>query len=992
MGDPRTVLVLTPTMDGHYFGELVAGLAREVAGAGGRLVVVITRPEGVPRDEVGVPGDFSTPVAWALVDGAVSITTAVGRPYLQQLRDAGKAVVLSSTLMSGFIAPAAMPDNRGGTTAAVEHLIGHGHTRIGFVGNLSQQDIRERYSAYLAVLAAHGLAADPGDFFAVPDNGESGGVHGARQILARPGRPTAVMVGTDGNALGLMRVLAEGGMVLPGDLAIIGYDNIERGAFSLPGLTSANQRFEEVGALAGRLVVAAMRGDEVADGVATPQSVVLTVRSSCGCPTGGPERVSVTGTRSAWPPAALLRAELREVLLSALDSADRRADARTRDAVLETVRAAEQLMESTAEGVEAGIRALATSLLPLTERPDLMRRVIAAVAVFVEEVAAVAAGAPVVAPARVVAEMWKVQAGAFLRRAEVAELAIFEQYAVDGGLLDTGGTDPRGLEWLAGTHVNAGLLALWEGEPSAGNLVIAGAYDRTGALSELTGTRLTAESFPPEPLIAAVVSAEQEVCVVVPVRTATREWGLFAVVGTIDTTSDRETYQHWAALLCVALESQRLQEDVRRSALYDTLTELPNRRLFLDRLGSAIARNRRSGTPFAVLFLDLDGFKRINDSLGHQMGDRVLAAVGERLGRELRAVDTGARFGGDEFAILLHDTDADGALTVAHRVLASIAAPLELDGADLSIRASMGIATSGGDDLSSEDILGYADAAMYRAKAVEPGAVVLFDDEMRSRAARERGLHAEVRSALDDQQFEVYFQPIVDLASGEVRGAEALVRWNHPERGLVLPEEFLPAMEEAGLVVRLGYLVLDEVCRRLVEWGPQVPRVSINLSDRQFWQQGMLAHLTGTLATHGLGTDRLTVEIAEGVLRRLPDRALQLTREIHDAGLLLHVDDFGSGSSSVEVLHRFPVDGFTIDRSVVHGLAGPDRSGELVSALLGLGAALGIGVVAEGVETAAELSFLRGAGCATGQGNLFAPALTAAELTGLLEQWAAGRR
>lgn len=992
VGDTRTVLVLTPTMDGHYFGELVAGLTREVAGAGGRLVVVITRPEGVPRDEVGVPGDFSTPVAWSLVDGVVSITTAVGRPYLQQLRDAGKAVVLSSTVMSGFAAPAAMPDNHGGTYAAVEHLIWHGHTRIGFVGNLAQQDIRERYAAYLAALTAHGLSVDAGDFFAAPDNGETGGVHAGHQMLAQPGRPTAVMVGNDGNALGLMRALTDGGMVLPRDLAIIGYDNTETGAFSLPALSSVNQRFEEVGSLAGRLVIAAMRGQDVPDAAATPPSVVLTVRSSCGCPAGGPERGLRTGARSARAPADVLREELREGLLTALDAADRWFDPPTRDAVLGTVRAAEQLMGSTEDEVEARIRALAASMLPLTSRPDLMRRVIAAVSAFVEEVAALGATTPVVSPTRVVGELWKVQAGAFLRRTEAVESAIVEQYAVDGGLLDTSTTDPRGLEWLAGTHVKAGVLALWQGEPSTGTLVVAGAYDPTGVVPDVRGMRLTAETFPPEPLISAVVAAQQEVCVVVPVRTATRDWGLLAVVGTIDTTSARETYQHWAALLCVALESQRLQEDVRRSALYDALTELPNRRLFLDRLGSAIARNRRSGTPFAVLFLDLDGFKRINDSLGHQMGDRVLAAVGERLGRELREVDTSARFGGDEFAILLHDTDADGALNLAHRVQVSLGAPLELDGADLSIGASIGIATSAADELSSEDVLRDADAAMYRAKASGQGAVVHFDDEMRARAAREQGLHAEIRVALDDAQFGVFFQPIIDLRSGCVRGLEALVRWHHPRRGLVLPEEFLPAMEETGLIVRLGHWVLDEVCRRLVEWGAQAPRVSINVSDREFWQQGMLAHVMDTLASRGLGPDRLTLEIAEGALRRHPERALRLAREIHDAGLRLQVDDVGSGYSSVEVLHGFPLDGFAIDRSVVQGLAGGDRTGELVSALVGLGAALGLDVLAEGVETDEQLSLLRRAGCAAAQGNLVAPAVAASELPDLLESVRRGRR
>ena len=981
--DARTVLVLTPSLGGHYFGELLAGLTREVAGAAGRLVVVETLPEAAPRDEAGAPGDFATPVAWSHVDGVVSITTAVGAPYLRQLREAGLPVVLSSTLMADFDAPAAMPDNHGGTFTAVEHLIGHGHTRIGFVGNLAQQDIRDRLAAYERALDTYDLERDPRFVFSAPDNGETGGKRAARDLLACVERPTALMVATDRNALGLMRVLTEAAMVLPDELAIVAFDNIEAGAFSVPALSSVNQRFDEVGALAGRLVLAGMRGEAVPSSVFTPQSVVLTVRTSCGCVGGGHRSQAQTGARSPAVSADLLRDELQDVLFAALLSGDDVVDGPARDAVLAAIGTAEHLLTSGEPVTEAEIGAVTLAFRRLTSRPDTLRRVIDAVADYAERIAAT--GVHASASARVTAALWKAQAGAFLSQVEATETAIAEQYVVDAGLLDTTRSDPRTLDWLAGTHIKAGLLALWADEPSSGLLDIVGSYDPGRALPDQVGTRTMVQSFPPMALIDLLAAAEREICVVVPVRTATHDWGLLAIIGAVDSISTRETYQHWAGLLCTALESQRLQDAVRRSALYDALTGLPNRRLFLDRLTAAIARHDRSGTPFTVLFLDLDGFKLINDSLGHQMGDRVLTAVGDRIGRELRAVDTGARFGGDEFAILLHDTDPSGALLVAHRVQAALARTLDLDGPEISIRASMGIASSSIDYTSGEDILRDADTAMYRAKADEPGAVAFFDEAMRAHAVHQQHLHTEIHRALEEHEFEVFYQPIVNLTSGRTDRFEALVRWRHPERGLVMPDEFLPVLEETGLIIPLGHWILDEVCGQLAQWGPRVVNVAINVSDREFWHRDLLPHVLEALARHRLTPDRLTLEITEGVLMRRPEVALHMMHQLHDAGLRLHIDDFGTGYSSLETLHRFPVDAFKIDRSFLRSLASGDHTTELITALVGLGTSLGLAVVAEGVETGEQLVFLQSIGCATGQGYLFMPAVTHDEAGDLLD-------
>jgi diguanylate cyclase (GGDEF)-like protein len=982
-----TVLVLTPSMGGHYFGELLAGLTREVAGAGGRLVVVETLSAAAPRDQPGEHGDFAIPVAWSLADGVVSITTAVGAAYLQRLRDAGKSVVLSSTQMADFDAPVALPDNHGGTITAVEHLIGHGHTRIGFVGNLAQQDVRDRFAAYLQALESHGLTPDPRLLFAAPDNGETGGVRAARGLLDSPQRPTALMVATDRNAIGLMRTLTEAALSIPRDLAIVAFDNIEAGAFSSPTLSSVNQRFGEVGALAGRLVLAKLRGEAVPNTTNTSQSVSLTVRESCGCNTDARHRQ--VGGDAGLPFASpdLLRDELQDVLCGALLTGDDVVDGPVRAAVVATVRDAVRLLQSGETVTGEQIQALTTSLQRLTPHPDTLRRITGVMTDYARRIGTsseLTMGGSTAASARVAAAMWKVQAGAFLRQAETTETAIAEQYVVDAGLLDTGRCDPRDLGWLTGTHVKAGALALWEDGPSSGRLQIVGTYDAAKSLRGLVGTVVTTEHFPPDPLIAQAAAAAREVCVVLPVRTAERDWGLLGVVGEIDTTTVRETYQHWAALLCASLESQRLQETVRKSALYDALTGLPNRQLFLERLEHALALCHRSGTPFAVLFLDLDGFKLINDSLGHQMGDRVLTAVGARIVRELRAVDTGARFGGDEFVMLLTDTDPAGALVVARRVQAALAQVHDLDGHEIATRASLGIATSAIGYTSAEEVLRDADTAMYRAKLAEPGTLAIFDAAMHTHAQHRQSLHREIHRALEENQFEVHYQPIVNLATGQADRFEALVRWRHPERGLVLPDDFLPVMEETGLIVRLGHWILDEVCRQLAVWGPGVVNVSLNVSDAEFWRQDLLSHVLQTLQRHDLTADRLTLEITESVLMRRPEVALRITREMHLAGLRLHIDDFGTGYSSLETLHRFPVDAFKIDRSFIHSLASADHSAELIRALVGLGQALGLAVVAEGVETGEQLTFLQDIGCATGQGYLFMPAVTGDRAVDLL--------
>jgi diguanylate cyclase (GGDEF)-like protein len=973
------VLVLTPSIGGYWFGELLAGFTREIVGAGVRPVVVQTLDAGTRSGEVGEPGepgDFAIPIAWSEVDAVVSIATAVGASYLQQLRDAGKPVLLVSAEMADFDAPVVLPANHGGTFAAVEHLIGHGHTRIGFVGNFSQPDVRGRYAGYLQALETHDLSADPALVFAVHNNARAGGVRAARALLGSPLRPTAVMAATDRNAFGLMRTLTDAGVAIPADIAVVGFDNIEAAAFSVPTLSSVNQRFDECGALAGRLVLAALRGEAVPYTTFTPKPGVLALRDSCGCST---EPIDTETGLS----------ELQDILYGALLTGHDVADSPVRAAVLATVREVDRLLGKGDEVTTCEIEALTASLRGLAPRLDVLRRITFVMAEYVQHSLRTASwarggGTAIVGPAQMTAALWQLQAGALLQHAEAAESVLDEQFVVDAGLLDISHSDPRHLGWLASTHVRAGVLALWEDDPLSGRLRVAGTYDPAGLVPDLVDTVTDPERFPPTALIAAAQTVVHGECIVVPVSTMERNWGLLALVGDIGNASIRKAYQHWAGLLCASLESERLQKEVRRNALYDALTGLPNRRLFLSRLDQAVEMWRRSKTPFAVIFLDLDGFKAINDSLGHQMGDRVLNEVGARIERELRAVDTGARFGGDEFALLLHDVEPDNAMMVASRVQKALSGVIDLNGHECAIGASLGVATSAIEYASAEDVLRDADTAMYYVKETRRGTVSFFDAAMHADAVHQLRLSAEIRSALKENQFEVHYQPIVNLATGRADRFEALVRWRHPERGLLLPEEFLPLMAEVGLIVELGHWVIDEVCRQLVAWGPGVVNVAVNISDREFWHSDLFTHVLGGLKRHNLTTDRLTLEITGAAIQRRPEEALRIMRELHDAGLQLHIDDFGTADSSLEMLHRFPVDAFKIDRSFIGGLTTGDPNAELVRAIVAMGKALGLAVVATGVETGKQLAFLREIGCTTGQGFLFMRAVTGDQVPDLL--------
>jgi len=419
------------------------------------------------------------------------------------------------------------------------------------------------------------------------------------------------------------------------------------------------------------------------------------------------------------------------------------------------------------------------------------------------------------------------------------------------------------------------------------------------------------------------------------------------------------------------------------------LTGLPNRLLLNDRLNQATAHADRKGNQVAVLFLDLDGFKHINDSLGHSAGDKVLQSVAQRLQECLRSPDTVSRQGGDEFVVLLQDLHhSEQAANSAKRMLKSVAEPHSIDGHELHVTASIGISVYPEDGLDAETLIKNADTAMYQAKEAGRQMYRFFTAEMNVQAVERQSIEEDLRCALGRQELSLHYQPIVNLKTGAITGAEALLRWTHPTRGSIPPAQFIPVAEDSGLILPIGAWVLKEACLQAKAWleaGLPAITLSVNVSALQFRSEGFLETLTKILDETGMNPKSLDIEVTESALMGRGKPGGPILDTMRGKGMHVAIDDFGTGYSSLSYLRNLPLDALKIDQSFVRQISGAVGDTSIVSAVIGMGRNLKLKVIAEGVETAEEMAFLMAQECDEAQGYFFSQPVNAYDFAKLLE-------
>lgn len=435
-------------------------------------------------------------------------------------------------------------------------------------------------------------------------------------------------------------------------------------------------------------------------------------------------------------------------------------------------------------------------------------------------------------------------------------------------------------------------------------------------------------------------------------------------------------------------EQMQTQERLQYIAHHDTLTGLPNRILFLDRVAQVLTHTRRHDRLAAVLFMDLDQFKNINDSLGHEVGDKLLTAVAGRLGDALRPGDTVARFGGDEFVMLLDDVDSYNDITrILERLRRALRTSIDLDGISLHVTGTIGVSVFPQDGEDGPSLLKNADNAMYRAKEQGRGSYAFYSEEMSTRVNERLAMENQLRAAVDNGEFEIHYQPQIDIVNNTVPAVEALLRWRRPGGGWVEPERFVPLLEDTGLIVPVGERVLHDACMEVSAWNRETGRrleLAVNISARQFSDNRFADRVLQTLEATDLAPGLLQLEMTESVYLRSTGPIDATVRRLDEAGIQLVIDDFGTGYSALSYLKRLPIQILKIDRSFIRDIPDADDDSALTIAALAMARGLGLRVVAEGVETPAQLEFLREHGCRYVQGFLFRKPVTAAKMKALL--------
>nr|WP_269329079.1 bifunctional diguanylate cyclase/phosphodiesterase [Kineosporia babensis] len=490
--------------------------------------------------------------------------------------------------------------------------------------------------------------------------------------------------------------------------------------------------------------------------------------------------------------------------------------------------------------------------------------------------------------------------------------------------------------------------------------------------AELTGTRLSALLQPEDVnrLVHLLVTLKPGADAAVKLWMRHADGRMLVVEGMLANLLHEHVVGGFVLTFRDVTERQALEERLTHQAFHDSLTGLANRQLFADRLSHALARRAGTAQPLVVLFVDLDDFKQINDRLGHGTGDRVLEAVGRRIRTATRAGDTAARLGGDEFAVLMEGASLRDAEDLADRLLRLVAEPIVLDGTRMPVTASIGLAEAVPGEISSEEALRNADVAMYSAKDRGPSTVAAYDSRLHAEALDRLELRADLQRAIFQNELVLHYQPTVELETGRITGFEALVRWQHPVRGLLSPASFVPMAEETGLVVQLNTWVLFQACRFAAvlqnDW--RRPTMSVNISAQQLVRTDFVEQVNRALSESGLSADRLTLEITESVVLQDLEDVVPRLSQLRDRGIRVAIDDFGTGYSSLAYLTELPIDVLKVDKSFIDRVASDAQGASVTEAIISMSHTMNLSTVAEGVEVAEQAAWLRQVRCPIGQG------------------------
>lgn len=962
--------VLTPQTGGFYYGAVLKGVHHIAAARGADLFAV--QLSGLEMFD-DVPG--SAVLASLAADGWIIVNEAAQHPFVEHLVRLGIPQVLVNGGRTDFQVCSVLPDNESGVSAAVEHLSALGHDRIAFLGNTSQFDVNERFEGYCRALLAGGKSPDPSLVFSGEQNLEADGRQIARQLLERRSSFTAVVAATDKLAIGAMQELMAAGVNVPGDIAFVGFDDIEAAQYIDPALTTVRQNFATNGAEAvGTLLDHLETGEPLPERVRV--GVSLIVRQSCGWRTIGARRSSRPVT------TADERVRLERALLEL--AGERRGVALTVDEWPEVRQISARLLSTPFDAEWESCRRISTGelwkkLCQQDRSADGIGRAISLLERHAGE-------------GGYTREALLELRSALLRTWQQVERARTHQYEI---VAETNARITQfieraesalGLHWLGLTDASYGALALWNtAESGSRQLDVTAEY----ALSELTAGpqpwRYEPAGFPPASLVRSVRATDpHHVLAVVPVTGSRHNYGVLLAGSPIDVEHAEHVLRvgDWGAHLGAALDQIHMAQKLRNIALHDELTGLPNRAALLERLERLTGDS--DAKAFALLFLDLDDFKKVNDSLGHHAGDELLVEVARRLRTAMAKDATVARLGGDEFVVLVPGCEQEeSVMPLLERIRGLLAQPVQLDGTTAYVSGSVGVALGEPGAVASE-LLRNADTAMYRSKVNGRNRYTVFRSTMHDQAMDRLRLEAQLRQALSEQQFELVYQPIVGLPNRQILGAEALIRWQHPEQGYLSPGRFIPIVEESGLIVPLGSWVLSRACAEAAAWQAVAPGtyVSVNVAPAQLKEPDFVETVVRVLEESDLPANCLTLEIVENCLVERFDATSVTLGQLRALGVRIAIDDFGTGYSSLQYLRRLPVDILKLDRVFVDRLPASGADSAIVSAVLTMGRGLGLAIVAEGVENPAQADFLAAEGCSLAQGFLFSVPLH-------VEQWRA---